>query len=73
MNLSSGLYSWLPAAKPGWKIYGAASVDFEYMVGAGQTEPKWNSDKKIFENVVANGALAHEKSDPIVMGIIEFK
>lgn len=73
MDLSSGLYSWLPAAKPGWKIYVAASVGFQYKVGAGETESKWNSDKKIFENVVSNGALGYEKSDPIVMGIIEFK
>ena len=73
MDLSSGLYSWLPAAQPGWKIYVAASVGFKYMVGAGQTESKWNSNKNIFENVVSDGALGYEKSDPIVMGIIEFK
>jgi len=51
----------------------AVSVGFKYQVGAGQTESKWNSNKNIFENVVSNGELAYEKSDPIVMGFIEFK
>lgn len=72
-DLSSGFYSWLPAAKPGWKIYVLASVGFQYIVGAGKTESKWNSDKKVFENVISNGELGYEKSAPIVMGIIEFK
>jgi len=65
MDLSSGFYSWLAAAQPGWRVYVAVSVGYKYQVGAGQTESKWNSDKNKFENVVSNGELGYEKSDPI--------
>jgi len=73
MDLSSGFFSWLPAAQPGWKIYVAVSVGFKYQVGAGQTETKWNSNKNIFEKVISSGELSYEKSDPIVVGYIEIK
>ncbi len=72
-DISAGFYDWLPTAKPGWKIWVTVSFGFNYMVGAGEMETKWDPDRKKFIQVESTGALGFAKSEPIVVGTVEIE
>lgn len=60
-------------AKPGQKFYVALSFGYKYMVGAGQSEQKWNSVLERFEAVVSSGELGHAYGKPAAAGTLIVK
>jgi len=60
-------------AKQGQKYYIALSVGYKYMVGAGETEQKWDPILKRFESVVSSGELGFAYGDPVAAGTIIVK
>ncbi|MBU1109112.1 MAG: hypothetical protein KKB51_20715 [Candidatus Riflebacteria bacterium] len=67
------LMQYFSTAKVGQKFYVALSVGFQYQVGAGEPEQKWNSTLSRFETVISSGELGYAYSDPFCGGTIVVK